>query len=128
MNTIWIILKVIIFTSFLTISARQLYNILFFIYRKPILYIVSMFFLNILFIVICAKIQDSNFVTLTSSLITFFAITPPKKKFDDHNLINEIYTDMGIEKGALKSKIGRIAYILGGLMGWLIAYAKVVNI
>ena len=87
-----------------------------------------MFFLNILFIVICAKIQDSNFVTLTSSVITYFAITPPKKSFADHNLINEIYTDMGIEKGALKSKIGRIAYILGGLMGWLIAYAKVVNI
>lgn len=131
MDIIWTIIKVILFTGILTIIGKQTYNFIFFIGKKPILWIIIMLLLGFLFFMIGSKIQNSFNAVWWSAVLTFFALLPPKKNKDlesEINLaVNDIYSEMGIKNGQIKYRIGLAAYVIGCIIGWIVFYGQIVT-
>lgn len=131
MSIIWIILKILIFTGILTVIAKQSYNFIFLMGKKPVVWIFCMLLLNFLFFLIGSNIQDSFNVVWWSSLLTLFAMLPPKKNEELQSEINEavkdFYEEMGISNGKLKYRLGLISYSIGGIIGWVMFYGKIVQ-
>jgi hypothetical protein len=67
-----------------------------------------------------------------SALLAFFVNIPPKVKVSDkkeiNDIINKMYDEMGIRKGRLKYRLGLISYLVGGILGYILFYSKVVVI
>jgi hypothetical protein len=41
--------------------------------------------------------------------------------------VDESFNEIGIKYGRLKYRFGLIAYVLGGIIGWILFYAKIVH-
>lgn len=126
---IWTIIKILIFTLFLLILARQSYNYIFAIGRKPLLWVFFMFLLNFIFFLIGSKIQDSFNVIWFSSVLTFLLQLPPKKDKTNKDMseamekINEeLFKELGLKVDKKKYNLGLVAFILGGFIGWILFY------
>ena len=102
MDIIWTILKVIIFTAILTVIAKQAYNFIFLIGKKPMIWVLFMLLLNFLFFLIGSTIQDSFNAVWWSSALLFFALLPPKKNKEDKEAIIDVADEMYKEKWGFK--------------------------
>lgn len=125
---VWTIIKVIAFTGLLTMICKQAYNLIFFLNRKPNLWILLMFVIGFLFFMISSEIQDSFNAIWLSAALTFFTLIPPKKdkslEVEINGVTDDVFSEMGIKKGRLKYRIGLSAYIAGCLLGWIAFYGS----
>jgi hypothetical protein len=67
--------------------------------------------------------------------LAFVLQLPPALKKGDviseqekHKFVDDMYREIGIEKGRLKYKIGLIFYLVGGTLGWILSYIQIVSI
>ncbi len=129
MGIIWSILKVSIFIGLLTPILRQSYKLIFIMALKPIVWIGFLAALNFLFFFIASIIQDSFNVVWWSSALSFFNLLSLNTQKENNGEIKKTTDDMyeiiGINKGRLKFRLGLYAYIVGGLLGWVIVYGEI---
>ncbi len=130
MEIFWTILKIFIFTGIVTVLGKQTYNWVFFIGRKPMLWVLIMMLLNFCFFLIGSNIQSSFNAVWWSSVLAFFALLPPKNSGDNSDdikkAVEDVYTEMSISNGVLKYRLGLIAYVIGGIIGWVVFYGKII--
>lgn len=132
MNILLSLLAVVLFTFILNVTIIQSNNIIFMVFRKPVVWIIFMGSLSFLYFFTGSRFNNSFNIVWWSALLAFFVNIPPKSKGVDKTetnvLIDKMYNDMGIRKGRLKYRLGLIAYLIGGILGWILFYSKVVVI
>jgi len=134
MSIILTILAIAFLTSVLNILIIQSNNFIFMVYRKPMVWIVFMGVLSFLYFFIGSRFDNSFNITWWSALLAFILNIPPKAKKretidqeDKNRIVDEIYDVMGIKNGRLKYRIGLAAYLIGGILGWVIFYSQIVS-
>lgn len=134
MSIILTILAVVVLTFILNILIIQSNNFIFIVLKKPFLWIIFMGLLSFIYFFIGSNFDNSFNIIWWSALLAFIVNIPPKVKKgemmsqDEKNkMVDEIYNEMGINRGRLKYRIGLMAYLSGGVLGWIIFYAQIVT-
>ena len=134
MSIILIVLAIVFFTFVLNILIIQSNNFIFIVFKKPAIWIIFMGLLSFLFFFIGSRFDNSFNIIWWSALLAFIVNIPPKTKKSDtldqkekNKIVDEMYKEMGIKKGRLKYRIGLTAYLVGGILGWIIFYGQVIT-
>jgi len=134
MNLILTILVVIFFTLVLSVLIIQSYNFIFIVFKKPLAWIAFMGLLSFIYFFIGSRIHNSFNIIWWSALLAFIVNVPPKAKKGEafnqeekNKIVDDMYDEMEIKKGRLKYRIGLIAYLLGGILGWVLFYGQLVT-
>lgn len=135
MNILLTILAVAFFTFILNIIIIQSNNFIFMVFRKPVFWIVFMGLLSFLYFFIGSRFENSFNIIWWSALLAFVVNIPPKTSKRDgmdqkekNKIVDETYQEMGIKSGRLKYRIGLLAYVIGGTLGWVLFYGRVIGI
>jgi hypothetical protein len=100
-------------------------------FKKPIMWAVFMGLLSFICFFIGSQFNNLFDIIWWSVLLAFVVNIPPKlnKKLEKETsiVVNEVYKELGIEKGRLKYRIGLAAYLLGGILGWFIFYGELIR-
>ena len=127
MSIILIVLAIVFFTFVLNILIIQSNNFIFIVFKKPAIWIIFMGLLSFLFFFIGSRFDNSFNIIWWSALLAFIVNIPPKTKKSDtldqkekNKIVDEMYKEMGIKKGRLKYKMVLTAYLVGGILGWII--------
>ena len=133
MGIILTILAIAFFTFVLNILIIQSNNFIFIVFRKPIVWILFMGLLSFIYFFVGSKFDNSFNIIWWSALLAFVVNIPPKTKRGDaldqkekNKIVDEMYDEMGINKGRLKYRIGLTAYLIGGILGWILFYGQIV--
>ncbi len=128
------ILAIVFFTFVLNILIIQSNNFIFMAFKKPAIWIVFMGLLSFLFFFIGSRFDNSFNIIWWSALLAFVVNIPPKTKKSDvlnqkekNKIVDDMYDEIGIKKGRLKYRIGLTAYLVGGILGWIIFYSQVIT-
>jgi hypothetical protein len=104
------------------------------VFKKPIAWIGFMGLLSFLYFFIGSRFDNSFNIIWWSALLAFIVNIPPKKNKGDvfdqkekNKIVDEVFSEMGIKKGRLKYRIGLTAYLIGGILGWIMFYGQVVT-
>lgn len=126
------VLKIVLLTGVLTLIARQSYNLIFFQNKKPSVWIIMMAFTNIALFLVGAVSEFSLGIICITSFLTLISIAFSTEisnyPISKTEFMEAVYLSMKINQGRLKYKLGLIAYIIGGVLGGLIFYGKLINI
>ena len=135
MNIILTILAIALFTFILNILIIQSNNFIFMAFKKPIAWIAFMGLLSFIYFFIGSRFDNSFNIIWWSTLLAFIVNIPPKTKKSDmldqkekNKIVDEMYNEIGIKKGRLKYRIGLVAYLIGGVLGWIIFYGQIVTV
>jgi hypothetical protein len=134
MSIILTILAIAFLTFVLNILIIQSNNFIFMVFRKPMVWIVFMGVLSFLYFFIGSRFDNSFNIIWWSALLAFIVNIPPKAKKGEtidqkgkNKIVDEMYGEMGIKNGRLKYRIGLAAYLIGGILGWVIFYSQIVT-
>lgn len=122
---IWKIILVIIFTTILAISGSLLFNLFFISYKKPWMWYISLFSINFLFFLAGSLVPNSLNVIWWSSFVTFLFFLPAKQNIKKKD--KDFYEKLGITKIILKYRLGVLAFVIGGIIGWFLFYGETIN-
>lgn len=131
MSIILSILVIAVLAFVLNVVIIQSNNIIFMILKKPMLWVFFMGFLSFVFFLIGSRFEDSFTVVFWAALLAVVERLPPKAKRGDsmsqrekNKLVDEMYNEMGITNGRLKYRIGLAAYVVCGVLGWLVCFSE----
>lgn len=130
MNTVWLIVKFIIYTYALIMLYRQSYNLLFFLARRPITWIGFVGFLGISNMALAYLLEwDPRLVSaaVITAILLNIAPSPPVgyTKEEMRSMVNEIYIELGLPHGRLQSKIGLAMFGLCSLGSYILFFTEV---
>lgn len=135
MSIILTIFLIAVLTFILNILIIQSNNFIFMVFRKPIVWMAFMGVLSFIYFFIGSNFENSFNIIWWSALLAFIINIPPKANKDEaldqeekNKIIDNMYNEMGIKKGRLKYKLGLMAYLIGGILGWIIFYSQIVQI
>ena len=135
MGIILTILAVACLTFILNILIIQSNNFIFILFRKPVAWILFMGLLSFIYFFAGSRFDNSFNIIWWSTLLAFVINIPPKTKREDaldqkekNKIVDEMYDEMGIKKGRLKYRIGLTAYLIGGIVGWVLFYGQIMSI
>ncbi len=135
MSILLTLLAIAFFTFVLNITIIQSNNFIFMVFRKPVFWIVFMGLLSFLYFFIGSRFENSFNIIWWSALLAFVVNIPPKASKRDgmdqkekNKIVDETYQEIGIKSGRLKYRIGLLAYVIGGALGWVLFYSRVVTI
>jgi len=124
MSIILTILAIAFLTFVLNILIIQSNNFIFMVFKKPIVWIVFMSTLSFLYFFIGSRFDNSFNIIWWSALLVFIVNIPRKRK---NKIVDEAYNKMGIKNGKLKYRIGLAAYLIGGILGWIVFYSQIIT-
>ncbi len=90
--------------------------------------------LSFLYFFIGSKFDNSFNIIWWSALLAFILQIPPKAKKvfsteeEKNKVVDGMYNELGIKNGRLKYRIGLAFYVIGGILGWVLFYGKIVAI
>jgi TctA family transporter len=105
------------------------------VFKKPTLWIMFMGLLSFFYFFMGSRFASSFNIIWWSALLALIVQIPPKAgkrdgldQKDKNKIVDGMYQEIGIKNGRLKYRIGLFAYTIGGVLGWIIFYGKVVSI
>jgi len=137
MSWIFIALKIAIIVFIIKVIMIQAYNILFFIMKKPYLYIIFAGMFNIvaleilsLFFNIKTEAYIFNIYGLSSIIALFFLVPPKTDKVISKKEMNKLSDEMtGIKHSRLLYRVGLFVFFIGNIVGsYLIMYQNGIKI
>ncbi len=130
MDTVWLIAKFIIYTFILSVLYRQSYNFLFFLARRPVIWIGVVGLLGISNMVLAYLLGwDPRLVS--AAVFTAFILnlvpSPPSghTKEEMRTMVDEIYKEMELPHGRVQSKIGLAVFALCSLTSYVLLFGEV---
>ena len=124
MDFLYIFLKIAFFVFIIKISMIWIYNIVFFIMKKPYLFLACSFLFNILVFQILNLLIPSLFnegilnIYGFASLISIILLLPPKNTMCTEKEFNEICDEfIGIKHSRLFYRISLFFFFIGGIVG-----------
>jgi len=133
MSIVLTILAIAFFTFVLNMLIKQSNNFIFIFFKKPTVWIAFMGLIIFLYFFVGSKFDNSFNIIWWSALLAFIVNIPPQAKKDEtidqeekNKIVDEMYNEMGIKNGKLKYRLGLASYVIGGILGWVLFYSKIV--
>ena len=111
----------------LNLIFKQSYNFVFFLAKKPLLWICFVTVLSGLFWFICGFYGLSVSSAAWATTMAVFMNFPPRSTSEAKALANEMYAEMGLNHGALLYRVGLAGFVIAALAGWVIFYGQTCN-
>jgi len=120
----FIILTPLLFFVITTIF-RQSYNLLFFLLKKPVVWIVFVGMLGYLVFYLSSRMPQSLNIVWWASLAAFFDNIPPENKAMSKAEMDELSDEMlDIKDSRLKYRVGLASFAVGCVLGWIIFFGE----
>ena len=124
MDMLYIVLKIALFVVMIKISMTWIYNIVFFVMKKPYLFLACSFFFNIIAFQILNLLIPSLFnegilnIYGAASLISIILLLPPKNTMCPEREFNNFCDEFsGIKHSRLFYRISLFLFFIGGIVG-----------
>lgn len=127
MNIALSILGILILGFLLNVVLKQTYNFIFFLAKKPILWVFIVTILSSLFWLLCAFVGWSVSIPAWAAIMAFFMNLPPSSTKESKELANEMYTEMGLKHGSLLYRFGLGGFVVASIVCWVIFYSQTCN-
>ena len=129
MDTILMIFGILLLGFVINVLLKQTYNFIFFIGRKPVLWILVITIISTVVWGISATFSWNVNVPAWSSTIAFFMNLPPEhnnreEKENANQMVDEFYAGMGIKHGRLLYRLGLASFACSGIASWLLLYGE----
>lgn len=129
MDIIITIGSVLILGFILNAILKLAYNLIFFIGRKPILWITCISFVSIAIWAMGSAFDWSVSIPAWACTIALIMNWPPKQKPLDTQLTaseiaDEMYREMGIPRGRLLYRLGLVSFLITSLASWILFYGE----
>jgi len=121
------IIGILVLGFVLNVMFKQSYNFVFFLAKKPLLWVCLVTALSGLFWFISGFSGLSVSSAAWATTMAVFMNLPPSSTSDAKALANEMYAEMGIKHGALLYRIGLAGFVVSALVGWVIFYGQSCN-
>ena len=129
-QTILMLIGILALSFIVNFLLKQSYNFLFFLLKKPSLWIISVLITAISFWYLSSVLGWSVSVPTWACTLAFLMNLPPSYDTDsDKQAANEaadvLYTDLGIRYGRLLYRAGLAAFVLASLGSWILFYGEI---
>lgn len=120
---------VLILGFILNVILKQTYNLIFFIGRKPILWITCISIVSLAIWALASTFDWSVSIPAWACTIALIMNWPPSQKTQDTQITasaiaDEMYREMGIPKGRLLYRIGLVSFIITSVASWILFYGE----
>ena len=129
MSVAWFVAKLILFAFLLSVLLRQSYNLIFFVGRRPVAWIVTVTVFGFVIVVVAAFLgSSSNLVFWAYTLaiaMNFGAAKNAEFAKEAAAVAEEIYAEMGITGGRTKYRIGLVGFALAAAVAYGLVYSEI---
>lgn len=109
---------------FVNVVLKQTYNFIFYLGRKPFLWVLVSVAVGGLLWFVSAAFNWSVSIPGWASVIAFFMNLPPRSTPESKMQANEIYAEAGLKHGALLYRIGLGGFVVSSVVGWVVFYGQ----
>lgn len=127
MNVILTVIGILILGFILNVILKQTYNLIFIFGKKPFAWALTTGLVSFAFWFMCAAFAWSVSIPAWACTIAFFMNVPPSHSKGGKELANVMYSEMGIENGALLYRIGLGMFVVLAIASWVIFYGEFCN-
>ena len=127
MDVVISIIGIMVLGFLLNVLFKQSYNLVFFLEKKPVLWVFLITLMGGLFWFFSGL---SGLSVSTAAWATTMAVAmnfPPRSTSESKEIANEMYLEMGIKHGPLLYRLGLAGFVISALAGWVIFYGKTCN-
>jgi hypothetical protein len=130
MEILLTVLKIFIYTWILRVALAQTNNLIFMLWRRPLLWIALLALVGILNMWLAFELNwNPGIVSCSVLLATIFGWPPPlpkgRAKSEALDAIDTGYRELGIQRGRLKYRLGMIAFGLSSAVGYVLFFGEV---
>lgn len=131
MNTILTVLVIVALAFVVNVLLKQSYNLLFFVGRKPIAWIVSATVIGVGTWSVSAMAGWNVSVPAWACAIALVMNLPPRQQSSDkqrqvQTAVDEVYREMGIRNGRFLYRVGLAVFLVASVGSWVVLYGRVV--
>jgi hypothetical protein len=127
MGIVLAIIGIIVLGFVVNVAIKQSYNFLFFLGRKPLLWII---FVGIVAIAVWGLSDVARWgVSVPAwacTIALFMNLSPRQKSAEEQQAIqamaDEVYSEMGIRHGRLLYRLGLVVFVVACLASWVVFY------
>lgn len=127
MDIVLSIIGILVLGFALNVIFKQSYNFVFFLAKKPVLWVCLVTALSGLFWFVSGFSGLSVSSAAWATTMAFFMNLPPSSSNEAKALANEMYAEMGLSHGALLYRVGLAGFVVAALAGWVIFYGQTCN-
>ena len=130
MDIVLLIAGILILGFLVNVLLKQSYNFIFFLGKKPVLWIVSVFVIAVVVWGISSALGWRVSVPAWACTLAFFMNIAQRYDSADEKkavqaMADEVYAEMGLKHGRLLRRIGLTAFVLACLGSWVVFYGEV---
>ena len=130
-QTILMLMGILVLSFIVNFLLKQSYNFLFFLLRKPWLWIVAVLITAISFWSLSSVLGWSASVPTWACALAFMMNLPSydtdSEKQAAYEAADAIYTELGIRSGRLLYRTGLAAFVLASMGSWVVFYSELCN-
>ena len=129
MQIVLLVVKIAAYTWVLKVIFSQTYNFIFILWVRPITWIFTVATFGLVHMVAASSLGLDPRLVLSAVLIMFFLSWRPQTsrseaKATNNKLVDEIYEEMGIKRGARKYRLGLAAFAAFSLVGYVLMFSE----
>jgi hypothetical protein len=109
---------------FVNVVLKQTYNFIFYMCRKPLLWVLVAAAVSGLLWFVSALLNWSVSIPAWAATIAFFMNIPPRSTTESKAQANEIYAEMGLKHGSLLYKVGLGGFVVSSIASGVIFYGQ----
>jgi len=130
MDIVLTIVSIVVFGFIINVLLKQFYNYIFFIAQKPYIWIFAVAIIGVFTWGLSAILGWSINIPAWASIMAFFMNLPPsynnsREKELAHQMVDEVYSEMGLKNGRLLYKLGLAIFVFSCLASWVLFYGEV---
>lgn len=121
------IVGILVLGFLVNVVLKQTYNFVFFMGKKPLLWVLIVTVVSALLWFFCALLGWSVSIPAGVATIAFFMNIPPSSTIESKAQAQEMRSEMGLKHGALLYRVGLGGFAAASVAGWVIFYGQSCN-
>lgn len=117
MDMVLNIIGILALGFFVNVVLKQAYNFIFYMGRKPLLWVLVAAVVSGLLWFVCALLNWSVSIPAWTATIAFFMSIPPRSTSESKAQANKVYSEMGLKHGALFYRVGLGGFVVSSFAG-----------
>lgn len=127
MDIVLNIIGILALGFFVNVVLKQTYNFVFFMGKKPLLWVLVVAAVSVLLWFVCALLGWSVSIPAWAATIAFFMNIPPRSNSESKAQASEMYSELGLKHGAILYRVGLGGFVVASIAGWVIFYGQSCN-
>lgn len=127
MNIALSTIGILVLGFLLSFTLKQTYNFIFFLSKKPVMWIFVVTVISGFFWLLSALLGSPVSIPAWATTIAIITNLPPRSTNESKELVREIYSEMGLKHGSLLYRFGLGGFAVASIGSWVIFYGQTCN-